>query len=167
MKKVISIAVAVLLIALSVMPAFAESVTSPKATTANYVIYIDEDAEGGKVVYDFETSVGEDGKQTVVIHGVPNEGYEFSSWTIDGDYVPSGSLSDADLELVIAGDIKVHPVFVKAGEPATKAPDQPKQTDDSSKSPKTGTDTAVPYVVVTLAVAALAAVVFTAKRRAK
>lgn len=164
MKKALSVVVAVLLIALSVMPAFAESVTSPKATTANYIITID-DAEGGTVVYSYKTEVDENGRQTVEISAVPAEGYEFSKWIIDGVYLSSDELTKADLELIISTDVKLHPVFQKTGQSATGVPGEKKQ-DDSSKSPKTGeAGTAVPYVVLSLAVIALGAVIVTAKRR--
>ena len=49
MKKFIAIAVAVLLVALSALPVFAESLNSPIATKANYVIHTSDDIEGGKI----------------------------------------------------------------------------------------------------------------------
>ena len=52
MKKVLAITVAVLMLALSAIPAFAESIDSPKATTANYIIKFpgDDDIVGGHAV---------------------------------------------------------------------------------------------------------------------
>ena len=62
MKKVFAIAIAaVLLIAVSVLPAFA-SVDSPGATKANYVIHI-IDNDGGHAVKEYKTDVDEGGIQ--------------------------------------------------------------------------------------------------------
>lgn len=170
MKKVFAIAVAVLLIAVSALPVFAESVTSPKATTADYIINVPEDVDGGKVVFDFKTDVDEDGNQVVVIRGIPEDDYDFAGWTIDGDYVPHGSLTDSELELLISGDIKVVPSFVKKGEtvPATQGGSTPagdKVVDDGSKSPKTGSSDSVAYFVLFTSIAALLVTVAVAKRR--
>ena len=80
MKKVLSIAIAaVMLIAVSVLPAFADSVNSPGSSKANYVIHI-IDYEGGHAVSEYKTDVDESGKQTVAITGIPDEGYEFTKW---------------------------------------------------------------------------------------
>ena len=169
MKKVFAIAIAaVLLIAVSVLPAFADSVNSPDATKANYVIHIIDD-DGGHVVKEYKTDVDEGGKQTVVITGIPDEGYEFSKWEITGDYVPQGDLTDPTLELIISSDISAKPVFVKTqpgtdSTTATKS-EEPKNIDYGNKSPKTGSSDGAVVAILIVAVLALGAVVVVAKRR--
>ena len=170
MKKVLSIAIAaVMLIAVSVLPAFADSINSPGSTKANYVIHIIGDDEGGHVVMDYKTDVDESGKQTVVITGIPDAGYEFTKWIIDGDFVPQGDLTDASLELIISSDITAQPVFTKiqSGTDATTATksDEPKNIDYGNKSPKTGSSDGAVVAILIVAVLALGAVVFVAKRR--
>ena len=115
MKKVFAIAIAaVLLIAVSVLPAFA-SVDSPGATKANYVIHI-IDNDGGHAVKEYKTDVDEGGKQTVVITGIPDEGYEFSKWEITGDYVPQGDLpqNPKSLRISITATSRRRPVLPTA-----------------------------------------------------
>ena len=172
MKKVLTIAVAVLLIAVSVMPAFAAGVDSPGATKANYVIHIIGDGEGGHVVNEYKTDVDENGKQTVVITGIPDEGYEFTGWEIEGDYVPQGDMTDAELELIISGDIDVKPNFKKTSTDDTTAttetkavPTEKKVIDDGSKSPQTGSSDGFAYAILIVSLIALSAVVIVAKRR--
>ncbi len=163
MKKVLSLAIAVFVLSLSVLPVFAESFTSPKATTADYIIRFD-DVDGGHAVAEYKTEVGEDGKQTVVITGVPDDGYDFVQWVIDGDYTTVGKLTDKTIELVISGDIHVKPAFAKKGEAATKPAGGEKVVDNSSKSPQTGSS-GMAYAVFFVSAAALIAVVTIAKRR--
>lgn len=172
MKKVLTIAIAVLLIAVSVMPAFAANVDSPDATKANYVVHIIGDDEGGHVVKEYKTDVDEDGKQTVVITGIPDEGYEFTGWVIDGDFVPQGDLTDAELELIISSDIDVKPIFKKTSTDNTSdttdtkvVPTEKKVIDDGSKSPQTGSSDGTVVAILIVSVLALGAVLIVAKRR--
>lgn len=163
MKKVMAIAIAVVLVALSALPVLA--VDSPQPTKANYIIITDDEIDGGKIVADYETEVGDDGKQTVIITGLPDEGYEFERWEIDGEYVPQGDLTDSKLELIISSDITVKAVFKKIGSVVTTAPSQDKVVDNGSKSPQTGSGDHTPYVILFGSIAALLAVVAVAKRR--
>lgn len=165
MRKAFAIAIAVLLIAVSALPAFAEVVTSPHATTADYIITIPEDIEGGSVVAEIKSDVDEDGNQVVVIRGVPDDGYDFAGWVIEGEFVPHGDLTDAELELLISSDIKVVPSFVKKGQPASPTTPGEKQIDNGSKSPQTGSSDTVAYVVLFTSVAALLVTVAVVKRR--
>ncbi len=168
MKKFIAIAVAVLLVALSALPVFAESLNSPIATKANYVIHTSDDIEGGKIVAQYETAVGEDGRQTILLQGIPEEGYDFGSWIIDGNYVPQGNLTDSVLKIVISSDITVKAVFNKSGAPTT-APVTPEKkiVDDGSKSPQTGSTDYVAYAVMFSSIVALIALAVVARRRSK
>ena len=172
MKKVLAITVAVLMLALSALPVFAESIDSPKATTANYIIKFpgDDDIVGGRAVAEFVTGVGEDGSQTVVISGIPDEGYAFTGWTLDGNYeIVEGDLTSAVIKLIIFSDINATPQFTKNGEPVpatTQAAD--KQVDNGDKSPKTGSNDILAYTLIALSVigcgAASVALVKTAKK---
>lgn len=171
MKRVLTIMVAVLLIAVSVMPAFAaESVDSPTPTKANYQITIVQ-ADGGTMSYTFVTPVGEDGKQTVHFSAKPNDGYTFAGWTFEGDYSLLGNATDAELDVVAGSDIKAVPAFTKVGGDDTKKTDDTSKTTDnskkdttvdtSSKSPKTGSNE---FVFVAIASVALLGLVFVAKK---
>ena len=171
MKKCIAIAIAVLLLAVSVLPAFAENIDSPHATKANYIVEVEEE-EGGHVDVDYKTGVDDDGNQTIVITAVPKDGYTFAGWIINGSYTTNGSLSDAVLELIISGDISVRATYSKNAEGSTspsetptQAPTESRVVDDSTKSPQTGSADFAPYVVLVLSAAALIAVIATAKRR--
>ena len=161
MKKVISILAAVLLIALSVVPAFAESVDSPTAPRPNYIVTI-VDVEGGSATFEYVTEVDNDGKQTIKLVATTEDGYEFTGWTIN-DVVIEGQ---PVLEYVINSDVTVTPAFVKKGEtkPTTPAKTDDKVVDNGDKSPKTGEDFAA-YAILAVSAIALAAVVTVAKRR--
>ena len=161
MKRTLAILVAVLVIALSAIPAFAaeNDFLSPKATTANYQITIIPGPEGGEYNFEYKTPVGDDGKQTVHFHADPYDGYTFTGWTFDGDYTPLGNLTDTELDVVIGGDIKATPSFQKVGSDE-KTEKKDTKIDDSSKSPKTGTN----YVYVGIASVALIGLLFVAKK---
>ena len=57
MKKALTVLIAVLLIAVSAMPAFAESVNSPTPTKGNYNVNISVGEDIGTVTYDFVSGV--------------------------------------------------------------------------------------------------------------
>ncbi len=165
MKKLLAITIALMLAAISVLPVFAENIQSPSVAPMPPVIKVIDDPEKGHVVIDRDKEVDPDGKQKVTITGVPEDGYEFEGWDIEGDYEPIGKLTDRVLELIAKGDLTVKPRFVKKGESGTEpAGSSEKVIDDSSKSPQTGSS-ATPYVVLFTSVAALFAVVAIAKRR--
>lgn len=161
MKKALAILVAVLVIALSAIPAFAaeNDYQSPKATVANYQITVTPGSEGGTYNFEYKTPVGDDGKQTVHFHAKPDDGYEFTGWTFDGNYTPLGNLTDAELDVIVSGDIKATPNFKKIGSSGTTEKKDTK-IDDSSKSPKTGTN----YVFAGIACVALIGLLFAAKK---
>ena len=173
MKKTLAILVAMLIIAVSAIPAFAVDIQSPKPTTANYQITIIPGGGGGTYDFTYKTPVGEDGKQTVHFTAKPDDGYKFTGWTFDGDYTPLGNLTDAELDIVVTGDIKATPNFEKisSGDSSDKGTDKgtdkgssanAKETkiDNSTKSPKTG----VNYVYVGIACVALVGLLFAAKK---
>ena len=170
MKKIFAIAIAVVLIAVSALPVFAAPVISPSATTANYIINIPDDIEGGSATVDVITDVDEDGNEVIVIRGVPEDGYDFAGWEIDGEFIPHGDLTDIELELIISGDVKVVPKFVKKGESVPTSPtgtpgSGEKVVDGGSKSPQTGSGDFAVYIVLFASVAALLATVAVVKRR--
>lgn len=158
--------VAVLLIAVSVMPAFAESVDSPAPTKANYQITIVQ-VEGGTASYAFKTPVGDDGKQTVHFSAKPNDGYTFAGWTFEGSYTLLGNAGDAELDVIAGSDLKVTPAYTKNGgssDDSTKKSDSGSKdttVDTSSKSPKTGSNE---FVYVAIASVALLGLIFVAKK---
>ena len=162
MKKTFAILIAVLLIAVSVMPAFA--VDSPKPTTANYQITIIPGDGGGTFNFEYKTPVNDDGTQTVHFSADPDDGYKFAGWTFEGDYTLLGDPSNPEIDVIAKGDIKAYPKFVKAGDKnksdngTDKTPDK---VDTSSKSPKTGS---ADYVYAGIALIALMGLLFASKK---
>ncbi len=117
MKRTLAILVAVLVIALSAIPAFAaeNDYVSPKATVANYQITIIPGGGGGTYDFTYKTPVDDDGKQTVHFVAKPDDGYEFTGWTFDGNYTLLGNLTDTELDVIVSSDIKATPNFKKIG----------------------------------------------------
>lgn len=141
MKKIVSIVFAIMLIALSVVPAFAA--VSPTAPTYKYTVEIIP-TEGGDGSYEFTSSIDENGNQNVHITPKPNPGYKFDHWVIEGEYTTNDKLTDADMDLVITSDIKATPYFTKDGQVATGTVNK----DTGSTSPQTGANDFVPYIVM-------------------
>ncbi len=165
MKKFLAVAAAILLIALSVMPAFADSVQSPTAKPTGYAVHFNG-AEHGSATYSYTSEIGSDGKQGIRLTAVPEAGYELARWDITGDYTATGKLTDAVLDLIASGDITATPVFRKIG--SSDEPTKPSnsgKTDTSDKSPKTGEQGTFTMIVLGTSVVALAAVLFATKRR--
>jgi hypothetical protein len=165
MKKTLAILVAVLIIAVSAIPAFAVDIQSPKPTTANYQITIIPGGGGGTYDFTYKTPVDDDGKQTVHFVAKPDDGYKFTGWTFDGTYTPLGNLTDTEIDLVITGDIKATPNFEKISsgdgtDKGSSANAKETKIDNSTKSPKTGTN----YVYVGIACVALIGLLFAAKK---
>lgn len=168
MKKTLTIIVAVLLIALSVTPAFA--VESPKPTTANYQITIIPGDGGGSFDFTYKTPVGDDGSQTVHFTAKPDDGYEFAGWTFEGDYTLLGDPSNPEIDVLARGDIKAYPKFVKiggksdsdkSGGSSESGAGKDTKVDTSSKSPKTGSPN---YIFIGIASAALIGLLFITKK---
>ena len=90
MKKFLAVAAAILLIDLSVMPAFADSVQSPTAKPTGYAVHL-TGAEHGSAAYSYTSEIGSDGKQGIRLTAVPEAGYELARWDITGDTKPSNS----------------------------------------------------------------------------
>lgn len=171
MKKALTVAIAVLLVALSVLPAFAESVQSPTAKPTKYVVTVDTSAGGGSADVKYEGEIGPDGMQKILLTASPEEGFVFLGWSIAGSYTPVGKLTDATLEVIASGDLTVVPTFAKKGSPEETKPFVPsepggdKSKDTGSKSPQTGSQDAVAYIILGVSALAVAAVVVSAKRR--
>lgn len=152
MKKISAMLVVVLMLMISMVPAFA--VVSPQATTYKYdVILIPSD--GGDGTYDFVTDIDENGNQHVDLEAKPKPGYEFDHWEIDGPYTPNGEMTDPKLNITIRGDVTVVPYFKDAkGQVETGT----MNIDNSSKSPQTGAaNDVLPYAIIILSVAACGA----------
>ncbi len=148
MKKVVSIALALVLMLAAAVPVFAAP--SPTGTYVYVVVVVP--TPGGSGDYEFTTDIDEDGNQNVHITPKPNPGYTFDHWVIDGPYRTDQPLTDKELDLIITGDIKVTPYYTKDGE----SPTQSVTTDTSDKSPQTGPSNAMPYVMISLTLIAVA-----------
>lgn len=159
MRKAIAVLFAVIMVAFASVPAFAAEVNSPVATTApdsslEYEVDIIP-TEGGDGSYEFVTEIDENGNQVVRISPRPNPGYTFDHWEIDGPYTTENKLTDAEMRLIITGDITVTPFFEKSGTVATGTV----STDTSTTSPQTGANDAIPYAVGALSLLACGAAV--------
>jgi hypothetical protein len=166
MKKLVSVLFALMLVAFSVVPAFA--VSSPQASTYKYVVNV-VPSEGGDGAYEFVTEIDQDGKQHVQITPVENEGYIFDHWVIDGPYSTDNNLTDSTMNIVITGDVQVTPYYSKktdssstdssASTSSTSATSATVKKDTNSTSPQTGSNDAVAYTIAILATAACAVAV--------
>ena len=165
MKKVLAILAAVIIIVVSVVPAFAESVDSPTPTKANYQITIIPGDGGGEFNFEYKTPVNDDGTQTVHFSADPDDGYKFAGWTFEGDYTLLGDPSNPEIDVLTKGDIKAYPKFVKIGSGDDKGNSStnktPEKVDTSSKSPKTGS---ADYVYAGIALVALMGLLFASKK---
>lgn len=153
MKKLVSVLVAALIIAFSVVPAFA--LPSP-TKSKDYKIVI-HNTKGGTGTY--TTEKDEDGKHaTITAH--PKNGYEFVKWVIDGKYdLEDGSLTDKELTILMNSDIEATPYFKEVGTKSITS--STVSQNPSPVSPKTGFD-AQPFAVfgfAALLIAAIGAVV--------
>ena len=167
MKKVLAILAAVIIIVVSVVPAFAESVDSPTPTKANYQITIIPGDGGGEFNFEYKTPVNDDGTQTVHFSANPDDGYEFAGWTFEGDYTLLGDPSNPEIDVLTKGDIKAYPKFVKIGDDnggSKKSDTKDTKVDTGTKSPKTGYSV---YTFAAISVASLAVVglIILAKKR--
>jgi hypothetical protein len=166
MKKLVSVLFALMLVAFSVVPAFA--VSSPQASTYKYVVNV-VPSEGGDGAYEFVTEIDQDGKQHVQITPVENEGYIFDHWVIDGPYSTDNNLTDSTMNIVITGDVQITPYYSKktdssstdssASTSSTSATSATVKKDTNSTSPQTGSNDAVAYTIAILATAACAVAV--------
>ncbi len=132
MKRVVSIVLAVFLIALSAMPAFAK-VSPEKSDEYNLIIH---NTNGGSGTYTAE--VDKDGKHcTLVAH--PKNGYTFTHWVIKGKYgIDEGTLKDDSLTIVLKGDCEAWPYFKSNNKSEQSEPSKPVSRNSSTVSPKTG-----------------------------
>lgn len=164
--------------ALSVMPVFAEDVKSPEPSKkANYNITV-VPTDGGTATYTYDTEVGEDGFQTVTITALPDDGYEFIGWSIDGADPRGGDPTDPTLTFKIADDITVVPKFKKTTNPSeptqntTKKPvvkptNPGKHIDNGSKSPQTGSGDVVSFAALSFIALAMVSAVVIARKTSK
>jgi hypothetical protein len=150
MKKTVSLLIAVIILALSSVPAMAA--ISPTASK-EYKIVVHNN-KGGTGTY--TTKIDKDGKHaTVTAH--PKKGYEFVKWTSKGKYkLIKGSLNDKELKILLQGDVEFTPIFKKIGSKSA-TPQTPVKRNQSPVSPKTG-DSSVFFIFGGL----LAAAMFTA-----
>lgn len=165
MKKLLSFAAAVMILIVSLVPVFAAE--SPVAT-ATYDININPSI-GGSGAFEFTTSIGVNGEQGVRLHAKPEDGYTFDHWEINGPYTTNGKLTDPELDIIIAGDISVTPYYTKNGTVATQpATTYTVKTDNSAKSPQTGSSGNIAFVVLSVSlIAAAVAVKFIKTSREK
>ncbi|MCD8026152.1 MAG: hypothetical protein LUF33_04285 [Clostridiales bacterium] len=168
MKKISVIICSVLMLMISVVPAFA--LISPQVDDLEYSVTV-VDTTGGTDKYTFTSEIDEDGNQNVTIWAEIEDGYTFDYWDISGSYTTDDDLTDSEMNLVITSDITVTPHYLSDTEETTAAAGSSSTTattatttttvttDTSATSPKTGADDAVLYAVILLALAGCGAIV--------
>lgn len=159
MKKVIAVMFAAIVMLFSVVPAFAA--VSPQPSTFKYKVEIIP-TEGGDGDYKFTTGIDEKGEQHVFIEPIPYDGYTFDHWEITGGpFRTDSKYTDANMNIIISGDIVCTPYYRKASSGGTTGPvaTATAKKDNSTTSPKTGASDVVPYVVLVLSLAACSAAV--------
>lgn len=174
MKKVVSLLIAVLLLACAVVSVSAEvSPTAPtivkdKITIDAVVVPDNAGTVTPSIDEPFEFEVNSDG--TVKLVASSMEGFKFSHWEfITGDFdIIEGSLTSSVIVIQPKGDanVRAEAHFVKADDttPVTEPDSKPAVTpDDGDKSPTTGDVTPVVVVSAVVLMAALAAVVLKKK----
>ncbi len=171
MKKVIAILAAVLLVSLSVMPAFAATVYSPEPTRANYNVVVNV-VDGGSGTYTIIKVVDDNGDETIQLSAITNDGYEFTGWTVEGD--ATGDLSDPNATFVVKGDVVFTPNFKSTGvQPTTgkvtptNKPTPSRDVDKGDKSPQTGSNDAFAFVALSVVALALVSTAVVAKKTSK
>ena len=158
MKKIIAVLFAVMMMLLSAVPAFAA--VSPPPNTFKYKVI---PTEGGNGDYKFTTGIDENGEQHVYIEPLPYDGYVFDHWEISGGpFRTDSKYTDANMNIIISGDLVCTPYYRKASSAGTTGPvaTATAKKDDSTTSPKTGASDVVPYAILVLSLAACGAAVF-------
>ena len=159
MKKVIAVMFAAIAMLFSVVPAFAA--VSPEPSTFKYKVEIIP-TEGGDGDYKFTTGIDKNGEQHVFIEPIPYDGYTFDHWEITGGpFRTDSKYTDANMDIIISGDLVCTPYYRKASNGGTTGPvaTATAKKDNSTTSPKTGASDVVPYVVLVLSLAACSAAV--------
>lgn len=159
MKKVIAVMFAAIVMLFSVVPAFAA--VSPEPSTFKYKVEIIP-TEGGDGDYKFTTGIDKNGEQHVFIEPIPYDGYTFDHWEITGGpFRTDSKYTDANMNIIISGDIVCTPYYRKASNGGTTGPvaTATAKKDNSTTSPKTGASDVVPYVVLVLSLAACSAAI--------
>lgn len=139
-KSVISIMIAVLLLAFSSVSVFAAE--SPSASPEIKVEVIP--TEGGTGSYEFESDFGQGENGGTIVHfePKPNDGYTFSHWELEGQYtIIEGSLNSGSFTIEAFSDIKATPYYTKNGSSGSSAggsTNVPADTNNSGTSPQTG-----------------------------
>ena len=158
MKKLVSIILALVLVSVMSVSAFA---------AASVVAPIEKEYNGGTA------TITQDVKNPsqLTFEVVEKDGYKFVGWDIEGDYeiIKGDSLSSNPITIIfkdgtILENVVAKPLFEKVDddEPTTK-PNDEKPNDEKPVSPGTGDS----MVMLTLAVAALGGVVVSKKRLSK
>lgn len=167
MKKIVVCLMALMLVIVTAVPAFAAG--DVKSPNGNYKYKVDiNDGVGGSADYEFVTEINDAGEQVVHLTSTPKDGYKFDHWVIEGSFVVDGAsytskeFFTTPLDLTITGDITVTPYFVKIDgtEPTQAGTTVVVQKDTGSSSPKTGSNDAPLYFIILFAAAACGVATF-------
>ena len=154
MKRIFALSVAALILVFATIPAFAAKTKNPSPTKPTEYTVIIHNPNGGTGTYTIE--VDEDGQHaTLVAH--PKNGYEFVGWKIKGKYtILSGSLSDAELTVLLGSDIEAYPMFKKIGSKSVTS-GSAISINSSPTSPQTSDNTAMYFIIGFVALFVIAA----------
>lgn len=150
MKKVVSVVLALVLVSVLSVSAFAaKSVVAP----------VEKEYDGGKITY--QPSADKDNEYTFVAD--PKDGYNFIGWEIEGDYeIVSGSLEGSPITVILKDGTApedVTPLFEKVSDEPIETTKKP----GKDTSPKTGKSVAM----LALAVVACGGLIVSKKKLAK
>ena len=161
MKRIITIALVIVMIFALAVPVFAESSPQPKEKYSINVTYSPADGSMGEAGSDKNQIIidpSDDG--LVTLTAVPKDG-KFSRWDIKGEYdIVEGDLTTPKIVIRPHSDITANAIFEKDGKPAT--PDTPSSSGGGSgTSPKTGDPL---YLIIAFTVLALGMGAFAIKK---
>jgi len=141
MKKVFAVCVAMLIVVLAIVPAFAAADDNPSPTKPDEYNIVIHNSNGGTATY--TTKTDKDGKHvTLVAH--PKNGYKFTGWKIDGKYtLEVGELTDKEIQILLKSDVDAYPQFQKKGSTTSTSI----SIDSSQTSPKTNDSNPLFFII--------------------
>lgn len=161
MKRLITVALVIVMIFALGVTAFADSSPVPKEQYSIDVTYSPSDGSLGDASADKNTVIidpSDDGLVTITANVKDGK---FSKWDIKGEYdIVEGSLTTPKIVIRPHSDISANAIFEKDGKPAT--PDTPSSSDGGSgTSPKTGDPL---YMIIVFSILALGMGAFAVKK---
>lgn len=161
MKRLITIALAIVMIFALGVTVFADSSPVPKEQYSIVVTYSPSDGSLGDASADKNTVIIDPSDDGLVTLTANVKDGKFSKWDIKGEYdIVEGNLTTPKLVIRPHSDIIANAIFEKDGKPAT--PDTPSSSSGGSgTSPKTGDPL---YMIIVFSILALGMGAFAVKK---